>query len=219
MAGICNPASGSRGGSRYWLVIVLIAAAVHVFLLLGIKSSHFAVFRRSIDDSIATSSPPAAYPDAIIAITVDVEGEESLPVEFVPPPEKQPVEGDPDVENPGDDPEAVENLLDFSGESHAPMPSRPATRSAVIPPRPVEITWPETKNLSHCLGLQVEVRIRVSDKGEILTVDPAGSAVPEDCVAAALSAARRIVFLPGTVDGNPETMWTEIRIDFRRHSP
>jgi hypothetical protein len=200
-------------------VIVLIAVAVHVFLLLGIKSSHFAVFRRSIDNSIASSSPPSAYPDAIIAITVDVEGDETLPVEIEPPPEKEPEEGDPEVENPGDDPEAQENLLDFSGEPNAPMPSRPATRSAVIPPRPVEITWPETKDLGHCLGLHVDVRIRVSDKGEIQAVEPAGNAVPEDCAAAALRAARRIVFLPGTVDGTPETMWTEIRIDFRRHTP
>lgn len=218
-AGIGNPAAGSRGGSRYWLVIILIAVAVHMFLLIGIKSSHFAVFRRSIDNSIASSSPPAAFPDAIIAIIIDVEGEETLPVEIEPPPEKEPVDGDPDVENPGDDPEAPENLIDFTGESNAPMPFRPSTRSAVIPPRPIEITWPETKNMGHCMGLHVDVRIRVSDKGEILAVEPGDSALPEDCAAAALRTARRIVFLPGTVDGNPETMWTEIRIDFRQHSP
>ncbi len=218
-AGIGNPAAGNRGGSRYWLVIILIAVAVHLFLLIGIKSSHFAVFRRSIDNSIASSSPPAAFPDAIIAIIIDEEGEEMLPVEIEPTPEKEPEEGDPDVEDPGDDPEASETLIDFSGEPNAPMPSRPATRSAVIPPMPIEITWPETSNMSHCMGLHVDVRIRVSDKGRILAVEPADSSLPEDCAAAALRTARRIVFLPGTVDGNPETMWTEIRIDFREHSP
>ena len=68
------------------------------------------------------------------------------------------------------------------------------------------------------MGKHVDVRIRVSDSGQILIAEPASGDIPDDCAAAALKAARRIVFLPGMQDGRPTTMWTEIRIDFRRQS-
>jgi hypothetical protein len=218
VAGMINLTSGRRGGSRYWLVIVLIAVGVHLFLLFSLKPRHFNVFRRSIDERVATSSRPASFPDAIIAITVDVEGEEPPPIEIEKPPEDQREEEVSEVETPHEGDVSSEDLMEILGESHAPLPSQPSTRFAVIPPRPIEITWPETKNLRHCLGMHVDVRIRVSDTGKILILEPADAALPDDCTAAALRAARRIVFLPGTVDGRPETMWTEIRIDFRRQS-
>jgi len=211
--------SDRRSNSRYWLVIILIALAVHIFLLFSLKPHHLDIFKKSIDDNIAVSSRRASFPDAIIAISVDVEGEEPMPVEIERPPDESPENDDMETDNPWEgDPEPVD-ILELVGESHAPLPSTPSTHAALIPPRPVEITWPETKNLSHCLGMHVDVRIRVNEKGKILVVEPApAEGLPDDCTAAAVRAARRIVFLPGTVDGRAETMWTEIRIDFRRQS-
>ena len=84
------------------------------------------------------------------------------------------------------------------------------------PPRPVEITWPQTEKLGHCLGLEIDIRIRVGRKGEVLRVEPVSSGYPADCTQAAINAAQRIRFRPGTVDGNAEAMWTQIRIEFRR---
>jgi TonB family protein len=96
------------------------------------------------------------------------------------------------------------------------MPSTPSTRAAVVPPRPVEITWPETEKLGHCLGLGIDIRIRVGADGAVLDVESAPGDHPPDCTRAALEAARRIRFRPGTVDGKAEVMWTDIRIEFRR---
>jgi len=187
-------------------------------VIFGVKTQHLNVFRRSIDDRISSSSRPASFPDAIVAVTVDVEGDEPLPVQIETPPQEYRDTPLIEVERQGDDEEATEDILDFLGEANAPLPSRAATSSAVIPPRPIEITWPETKNLSHCLGIHVDVRIRVSDSGQILVAEPVSGDIPDDCAAAALRAARRIVFLPGTQDGRPTAMWTEIRIDFRKQS-
>jgi hypothetical protein len=193
----------------------MIAIGVHLILIFGVKKQYLAFFRKSIDNRTASSSASAYLPDAIVAVTVDVEGEEPPPVKIEKPP-TEPQERPPvDVENPGDSGQIARDIPDFSDEHYAPLPSRPSTRSAVIPPRPVEITWPETRNLSHCLGMHVDVRIRVDEKGQILAAEPSGGDVPDDCSAAALRAARRIVFLPGTVDGRPTAMWTQIRIDFR----
>jgi len=216
VADMIDLTSSRRRGSRYWLVIVLIAVAVHILVIFGIKNDYLNVFKRSIDDKIASSSLRASFPDAIVAVIVDVEGEEPIPVKIETPPIEQRETQNPDVENPGEDVEATEDILDVVGENHAPMPSRPTTTKAVIPPRPIEITWPETKNLSHCLGTHVDVRIRVDETGQILAAEPTSGKIPDECAAAALRAARRIIFLPGTVDGRPQSMWTEIRIDFRK---
>lgn len=208
----------TRGGSKRWLVIILIAVAVHLFVLVGVKPQYFNVFRRSLDDSEATSSRRASFPNAIIAVTVDVEGERPLPViiEEVRQEQQEPVVSDNHTPNEAES--ETDDLLDILGTANSPLPSLPSTTAEVIPPRPVEITWPETKDLGHCRDLHVDVRIEVGEDGEILGIEPVENNVPDDCTDAALRAARRIVFLPGRVAGKPKTMWTQIRIDFRRHS-
>jgi hypothetical protein len=85
-----------------------------------------------------------------------------------------------------------------------------------VPPRPIEITWPDTRKLSHCVGLRVDVRIRVDAEGRVEKVEPASTGLPEDCVRAALETARRIKFAPGTVAGKPATLWSLVTIDFEK---
>jgi len=87
---------------------------------------------------------------------------------------------------------------------------------ATVPPRPIEITWPDTRRLSHCVGLRVDVRIRVDATGRVERVEPASAGVPDDCMRAALDTARRIRFTPGTVGGEPATLWSLVTIDFEK---
>jgi periplasmic protein TonB len=89
-------------------------------------------------------------------------------------------------------------------------------KSAVVPPRPIEITWPDTRRLSHCVGLRVDVRIRVDAQGRVESVEPGSTGVPDDCMRAALDTARRIRFTPGTVGGEPATLWSLVTIDFEK---
>ena len=210
--------TNKRTNSRYWIVIILIAVAFHLVLLVWLQPYHLSFLSRAKQDEPGSSSARASFPNAIIAVTIDIEGDEPVPVEIEPPPlEQQETEASDDDAVDATD-QNSDQLLDILGESQSPLPARPTTRAAVIPPRPVEITWPETKKLGHCLGMHVDLRIRVGEDGDILAVEPYESGVPRDCVDAAMRAARRIVFLPGKVDGHPEPMWTEIRIDFRRQS-
>jgi hypothetical protein len=212
-------ATGSKKETaKRWLVIILIAIAVHVVLLFGIKPSYLAVFRKSLDDSPSSASRPSSMPDAIIAVTIRVEGDEPRPVEIeeVPtPPQETEIR---EVETPRENDASDTDILEILGNAQTARPSLPSTRRTVIPPRPVEITWPETRDLNHCLGRHVDVRIQVDETGKIRVVEPVDNDLPEDCVNAAVRAARRIVFLPGRADGKPQTMWTEIRIDFRKQS-
>jgi hypothetical protein len=213
-----DPSAGRRGNPRYWILIVLIAVVVHLAILFGLKPHYFNVFKKTIDDDIASSSRPASFPNAIIAITVDVEGEEPVPVEIRQSPTVLRESFVDNVDSPNEEESRPDDLLEILGDAQTPLPSRPSTHAAVIPPRPVEITWPETENLGHCLGIHIDVRIHVGENGEILRVEPVDGTVPGDCAIAAVNAARRIVFLPGTIDGRPKEMWTEIRIDFRSQS-
>jgi outer membrane biosynthesis protein TonB len=93
--------------------------------------------------------------------------------------------------------------------------SGPAT-SGTVPPRPVEITWPDTRRLAHCVGLRIDVRIRVDELGRVERVEPASTGLPEDCVRAALDTAKRIKFTPGTVAGKPAALWSLVTIDFEK---
>jgi hypothetical protein len=208
----------SRENLRRWIVIILIAIAVHVILLFGVKPDYLGIFRKSLVNNLASSSRPASMPDAIVAITIRVEGEEPRPVEIetvAEPPRQVKIR---DVETPRENDSDRTDILEILGEAHSPMPSRATTSRTVIPPRPVEITWPETRDLNHCLGFHVDVRIQVDESGKIRVVEAVDTDLPQDCIEAAVRAARRIVFLPGRTDGKPHTMWTEIRIDFRRQS-
>lgn len=91
-----------------------------------------------------------------------------------------------------------------------------AANSGTVPPRPIEITWPDTRKLSHCVGLRIDVRIRVDQLGRVERVEPASTGLPDDCVRAALETAKRIKFTPGTVAGKPATLWSLVTIDFEK---
>jgi len=90
--------------------------------------------------------------------------------------------------------------------------------AGVVPPRPVEITWPDTRKLSHCVGLRIDVRIRVDEAGRVERVEPASQGLPDDCVRAALDTAKRIKFTPGTIGGKPAALWSLVTIDFEKRN-
>ncbi|MEJ2722620.1 MAG: energy transducer TonB, partial [bacterium] len=110
---------------------------------------------------------------------------------------------------------SLDNLL---GDASQTLPQGPGANLVQIPPRPLEITWPDTRKLKHCLGHQIGVRIQVAEDGAILHVAVDEEGHPPDCVAAALESARRIVFAPGKINGKPAKMWTQIRIDFKERN-
>jgi outer membrane biosynthesis protein TonB len=204
---------GNRRRSVHWLIIAALAVAFHLLLLLTVKQGFFDVFRKSVDDDLGASSPRSSAPQAILVIPLELESEVGEVVLEAPP--EDPSEEPATERRDGEDVEAPD-ILDVIGKSQAPIPSEPTTRSSIVPPRPVEITWPETEDLGHCLDLYIDIRIRVDSSGEVLRVEPVDADLPPDCTQAALAAARRIKFRPGTADGKPKTMWTDIRIEFRR---
>lgn len=206
-----------RNSARLWLVIVLAAVALHMLLFVGMRQSVFDIFRKSINENAGASSPRQSFPDAIVAITIDIEGDEPTTSEIIEQttPEPPTPQDAPDQPGRGDDPASKLDILDITGEAQAPMPSERSGLDAAVPPRPVEITWPETKHLKHCLGLQILIRIQVDASGKVLRVESDERQHPSDCTKAALDAARRIKFVPGRVKGRPARMWTRLRIDFR----
>ena len=108
------------------------------------------------------------------------------------------------------------SLDEMLGEAAHTLPQGPGVNDVQIPPRPLEITWPDTRELKHCLGHQIDVRIEVGEDGAILQIEVEEEGHPPDCVLAALQSARQIVFAPGRVGGKPTAMWTQIRIDFEK---
>ena len=201
-----------RQRRRQWAVIIGIAVLFHAALFITIEQDFFEVFRHDVSDVPASSGRQAAQPDAIVAITIDIEGDEPviLPVETPQP--SQPAPSDP-----GRSPNPVElNLDDLLGESQSPRKSEGGGGRSQVLPRPIEITWPETRDLGHCRGLRISIRIHVDEEGNIIEVQPGEGDFPADCTRAALEAAQRIRFRPGMVKGKPAAMWISFRIDFSR---
>lgn len=207
----------------------LVSAAAVV--LLALLALHFTATPTAIDVFFQQpTAPPATPPDSataaatdsladaggVIAIRVDVETDVT-PLDVSPPPPPAPREEPappPDEESTPMGDLDVDDLLDHAGAPRGGGSSAPVD---AIPPRPVEITWPDTRRLKACIGQSVEVRVLVGDDGRVLDVrGPAGSPAGPACIAAAVETARRIRFEPGRVAGLPATLWTQVRIDFEK---
>jgi len=211
-----------RKRALYWAGFIGVALLLHLLLFIGIKQGFFEVFRTDADELGGASGASAFYPDAIIAIEIEIDEGEEEPVTEVTeqstptPPTTDPSERPSDSR--GDDSQDKIDLDALTGEANIMIPADGSGggRDTAVPPRPVEITWPETRGLGHCLGLEIAIRIEVDKEGEVLQVKAVDDSHPGDCTKAALDAARQIRFRPGLVKGRPARMWTQLRIDFRR---
>ena len=225
----------NRGRGKQWLVIVGIAILLHLVLFLSVKPEFFAVFKSSASGGGGDIPAMAAMPDAIITLEIEIDESTDEPVRPVKDPQQAdepaevaddtPAENVRESEQPNkpaekDGPSEAENNFDIEtliGEDPVTRPGDQSGHGEVkIPPRPVEITWPDSDDLEECLGHDIDVRIQVDENGDILRVDAGDADRPEDCIEAALDSARRIVFEPGTVNGIPIKMWTQVRIHFRK---
>ncbi len=67
----------------------------------------------------------------------------------------------------------------------------------------------------HGRGATVTVRVRVGPDGQVQEVERTGEKAGMGFDRAAEEAARRSIWEPGTRDGEPAAMWTELRFEFR----
>ncbi len=208
-----------RESRRKWWVIAAVVIGFHLALLLFVRPEYFHFLMRDLHSpsgSLRSAAP--GFPDAIIAIQVDVEDSETdIPDEPVAE-ESRPVPPSPVSRNhegaDGTDANEAVDIGDILGNAAEPRAGGGNRIGETVPPRPVEITWPETRRLKHCIGRHVDVRILVAADGRIREVIPQHPDIPADCLDAAMEAARRIKFTPGRVDGKPTELWAQVRIDF-----
>jgi len=202
---------------------IVIAALVLALVLVAIsvrKTAIDVLFHR-----IEVAPPDTSFASAVngsgsvIAIHIDPETDVTGVIDVTPPPLPKPTPIDTATvrpERPDPEPEPDLDLDDVLDQAAGPRGTTAATDIAAVPPRPIEITWPETRQLKQCIGQRVSVRILVSEKGAVEDAKVVPSNVLPACVDAALSAARHIRFEPGRQGGVAVTMWTEVRIDFQR---
>jgi hypothetical protein len=205
-----------------WLVIIAAALLAHLAVFLYVKPSAIRVMRRVVAPGSEKPTKAGTYPDAVFSIPVEYENSQSEPrpvpvvtlePEHEEPPPETTTEG---AASPSDRTGAPSTDLGaLAGDASRTIPRGSDSGLVRIPPRPLQITWPDTRRLKHCLGHQIRIRIQVDETGRITRIEAPDEDHPPDCINAALESARQIVFAPGTIGGRPVTMWTEIRIDFR----
>jgi protein TonB len=195
-----------------------------VVLLAGARRTAVDVFfRHTAPASDTTSAVSSSLPQSVIAFRVDPETNRSTVIDVTPPPPPPPPPPSrPDTtrvraEKPAPERRDELDLDSLLAREAGPRDTpAPAPLAAPVPPRPIEITWPETRQLKQCIGTSVTVRIWVSEEGRVKDVQIVPSGALPACADAALVAARHIRFEPGRQGGVPVTMWTEVRIDFQR---
>jgi TonB family protein len=200
-------------------------------LVLGVILVALTARRTAIDVLFHRIEPPpvdstaadttASGPQSIIAFRFDPESDSTGVIDVTPPPPPPPpppradtTRVRPEHPEPGARPDLdVDDLLEQDAGARS---GTAATGIGSVPPRPVEITWPETRRLKQCIGQSVSVRILVSEKGAVKDAVVVARGVLPECADAALVAARHIRFEPGRTGGVASEMWTEVRIDFQR---
>jgi len=207
---------------RRRVVVAGIALGVVALFLLAHETGVDNLFQR-VDlapDTVLTT--PQGVPRSQFAVNIDPETNVTQVIDVTPPPPPPPprpaavdtTRVRPEKEQPDQRPNLdVGDLLDKDAGSHGGASSAVV---ASVPPRPVEITWPETRQLKQCIGQSVNVQILVGEDGNVKDVKLGPTRILPACADAALSAARHIRFEPGRTGGVPSEMWTEVRIDFQK---
>ena len=210
---------------------VLIAAALlaGAFLLASVRPTAVDDFFRGMGaTSEGTSGTSRRAPDAqdttslAAVIAIDPETNATRIIDVTPPP----IPPAPSSDDTARTPPATDRELpppprdldvgDLLDQAATPRTGGSTPTVAAVPPRPVEITWPETRRLKQCIGRSVDVKILVGEDGRAQKVEAQNAVLEPECLAAALDAARRVKFEPGRVGGLPVAMWTQVRIDFER---
>ncbi len=197
------------------MVFLAVAILIHITLLLTIKPSFFSFFRKTIQSDDMGSKQSFSGGDVILTIPIEIEDESSEPIieERIDRTRRE-EQSSPAAND--DFSSLYDNLDGLLGEGAQMITRNSGPRPVAVPPRPVEITWPDTRRLGHCIGNHVIVNIQVGHEGDILQIRPEQADLPADCIRAAIEAAEKIKFAPGSLNGVPSKMWTKVRIDFRQ---
>jgi TonB family protein len=207
---------------HHWRRIVIASIALALVLVaLTVRRTAMDVLFHRIELAPPDTSTTFATGDSgsVIAIHIDPETDASGVIDLTPPPRPKPAPVDTATvrpERPQPDAAPDLDLDDVLDQAAGPRGASSAADYAPVPPRPIEITWPETKQLKQCIGQSVNVKIWVSENGAVKDAKVVPSGVLPACADAALSAARHIRFEPGRQGGVAVTMWTEVRIDFQK---
>lgn len=211
---------------KLFLIILSVVVLLHLLVLLYVQPSYFSFLLPTIRTT-GERAPGGDVPDAIVYVPIEIDetAPEQTAIHVVEEPDaEQALKPSDEIEAPaeGTPSEAASDArgrgepTDIGEIAGGPLPPGPGVEPVRIPPRPLQITWPDTRKLKHCLGHQIDVQVQVDEDGRILAVEPPESSSPPECVRAAVDCAKQIVFAPGRINGRPVKMWTEIRIDFRR---
>jgi outer membrane biosynthesis protein TonB len=206
-----------RKNARYWVIFISVAIVIHLILFFSIKPSFFSLFKKTVSSDDTGTPFQFSGEDAMLSISIEIEDENT---ESANPDDIEPAEqaDQPSPRPAGRQAAVPDNIDDLIGQGGGPVQRQPGPKPAVIPPRPVEMTWPDTRNLGFCIGSTIIVSLQVETDGSIIQMLPEEIDLPEECIRAALEAAGKIVFEPGKVNGIAVKMWTRVQIDFRRES-
>ena len=226
-----NDLSTSRTNrGREWLIIIAVVIGLHALLFITVRPAFFSMFKKTVTSTADGNAGEPFAPAAILTIPIEIEDqpeEQQNPVQEATDPTRQDrkkkredearvVIGRAVSDKPGQNEPAPVDIENVIGQSMETLPHNFGPEEVMIPPRAIEITWPDVSRLQHCQGHHIDMKVQVNEKGEIMTIEPLDRNHPDDCIRAALESAGRIVFEPGKVNGEATPMWTQVRIEFRK---
>jgi hypothetical protein len=235
MANSTSPIGGNvlstsrKKRTKEWTIIVSVVIGLHVLLFLSVRPAFFSMFKKTVTSASEGDEGRPFAPRAILTIPIEIEDypsdqEQEVVQEAIEPVPRERRKLDAPMtileeiteDNEGEESNAPLDVEKLLGESPQTLPHNIGREKIMIPPRALEITWPDTRALKHCLGHHIDMKIHVDATGAIVSIQPLDMNHPSDCIEAAVESASEIVFEPGRVDGVATPMWTHVRIDFRK---
>jgi len=202
-----------RSSRKAWIVIVLIAVALHLTILILFKPHYLSIFKSELKPGKGESTFPGME-RPFTYVPLEEQNHQAIRSSVRSQPEVKETERnilDEILNIPFSDkllPRGNRSSSGKSGGENGGIPS--------VEPKPLYIPWPEyPRDLKKGISGNVELRVLVDEKGEVRDVKLIKGLPHKKLNDLAIRAAYNVKFSPGLVNGKPSKMWVKLTIGFR----
>jgi len=215
MAGYEKRSPKLRSSRRQWIVIILIAIAVHLAILFFFKPHYLSIFLPKLKPGESGGNPFEGVERVLSVVSFEGRHEKQEKKEEV----KKKIEVEETAQRSLDDilntvlPSDVFTPIGIKGKSGL-QPGGGISKD--IKPKPLYIPWPEIpRSASKYASGKVVLKVFVNKNGEVEDVKIIQGLPLKKLNDIAVRSAYNVKFSPGLKNGQPTPMWVELTISFQ----
>ncbi len=206
-----------RSSRRQWIVIILIAIAVHLAILFFFKPHYLSIFLPKIKPGESGGNPFEGVERVLSVVSFEGRRKKQEKKEEV----KKKIEVEENTQETLDD--ILNNILPPDALTPIGIKGKRGLKpgggvSKNIKPKPLYIPWPEVpRGASRYASGKVVLKVLVNEKGEVQDVKIVQGLPLKKLNDIAIRSAYNVKFSPGLKNGQPTPMWVELTISFQSY--